>query len=63
MTKINPKEVFFYFLKKIFLDKKWLISRNQRKDQIQKTILEKKAVLIYPEGTRSKNGKLLKFRD
>jgi 1-acyl-sn-glycerol-3-phosphate acyltransferase len=63
MTKINPKELFFYFLKKIFLDKKWLISRNQRKDQIQKTILEKKAVLIYPEGTRSKNGKLLKFRD
>ena len=63
MSKINSKEVFFYLLKKIFLDKKWLISRKERNDQIQKTILEKKAVLIYPEWTRSKNGQLLKFRD
>jgi hypothetical protein len=31
------------------LDKKWLISRKQREDQIKESILEKKAVLIYPE--------------
>jgi len=63
MIKINPKEVLFYILKKIFLDKRWLIWNKERNNQIKNTILEKKAVLIYPEGTRSKNGELLKFRD
>ncbi len=63
MNKINPKELVFYLLKKFFIDKKFLLSRKQRGDKIQKTILEKKAVLIYPEWTRSKNWKLLKFRD
>ena len=63
MAKINPKEVFFYLLKKFFLDKKYLTSRKERNNEIQKTILEKKAVLIYPEWTRSKTWELLKFRE
>lgn len=61
LSKYTPKEVIFFILKKLTLDKKWLISRKEREKQIQKSILEKSPVLIYPEWTRSKNGKLLKF--
>lgn len=63
LAKYLPKELIFFLLKKMTLDKKWLISRKERENQIQKNILEKKAVLIYPEWTRSKNGELLKFRE
>ena len=62
LGKYTPKEILFFILKKMTLDKKWLISRKQREDQIKESILEKKAVLIYPEWTRSKKWKLLKFR-
>jgi 1-acyl-sn-glycerol-3-phosphate acyltransferase len=37
--------------------------KESKKRSNTKNYIRKKAVLIYPEGTRSKNGKLLKFRD